>query len=112
MTYLRIANKAELLEKELVEGSVVAIYSELDEIRVGVEFMAKLLKRIPSTSFVPYPFIEKSIRKTVNVIKEKWLVEIISDDRFLNGKQLVRNIPVYHSTGLIHIKDEYEDEEE
>jgi hypothetical protein len=101
--------KLKLLPTSLVPGNILLIYKDMfNEV---VEFRAELLRPAPTwRDQEPYTFQEvKPDSKSVNAIRELWVVSVVSPSPFENGREFTRWIPKFHSEGLITIKDSFEE---
>ena len=99
----------------LREGMYVQVFLEQDDGTHKFECDAILIRKLDSWyTPEPFPIVDgcPKCRATINNIKEKWVVEFVSDDVFITGKQATRYIHKFHSYGVPHIRDEYDDEEE
>lgn len=99
--------KKEHLPQSLSQGAVVPIIMENNDGTYICECKAVLLERL-SSWFIPepFPFIEYSETDVVNAIKEKWKVMVKSDSVFDNGRKMVRWVYRFHSTGIISIRED------
>lgn len=87
---------------DIYPGMPVVIYDSDGKF----EFEAKVIKKTNSwRKKEPVPHIIHSETFSLNTISESWVVKIISDDPFQDGKEVVRWIPKLVSCGLIRIKE-------
>jgi len=97
----------------LEPGDIVSIRILTDGGEFKYECKARLLEKLYNwRDNEPVPVKELSPNLSVNAIKSKWKVEVVSDSVFDNGRQLVRWVYEFHSIGAIKIKDPEEKEED
>lgn len=92
---------------------VVNVFLEQDDGSYRFEGKAVLIER-RSTWYTPEPFpIVDSCNlcgTTTNNIKQKWLVDFITNDKFKKTYIVERNIHKFHSYGTPHVRDELDDQ--
>ena len=87
-------------------GDIVSIYILGDDGEYVLEGSARLIEKLPNwRTPEPIPIQEVSPNVSVNVLREKWKVEVVSNNPFDHGRRLIRWVNSYHSTGLIKIPD-------
>ena len=87
-------------------GNVVPIFILNDNGEFIYECTARLLEKLDSIRYLePIPIIDLSPDMSVNVLREKWSVEIISNSPFDHGRKLRRFVNAYHSTGVVKTKE-------
>jgi len=93
---------------EKKSGDIVSIYLKDDFGVYKKEGEAKLVRPVEGLfGNVPFPYEYcEECNSSINVVKKKWLVEFVSDNR--RGFVTSRYILEYHSKGLIKIFDEEE----
>lgn len=93
----------------LKKGMKVKVYLENDNGEFVFEGVA-ILKQKMGDQGEPFPVVEKCplCKRTVNNIKERWLVVFPMTSIFDRGYTTVRDIHRFHSYGTPHIRDEYD----
>jgi hypothetical protein len=100
--------------EELKPGMVVNVFIQQDDGKHKFEGKAKLIEEL-RTWYTPEPFpiIDHCpiCKQTTNNIKEKWLVQLVTEDPFVQSATFVRHIHKFHSYGTPHVRDEVDVEE-
>lgn len=97
--------------EELSEGDVVPIHIVAADGSKKYEGEARLLEPVNST-LEPQPYPVKRCYEcydTINAIRVRWKVKFVTGPN--KGFVTHRKVEVFYGTGIIHIKDELDEEE-
>lgn len=91
-------------------GNIVPIYILNDLGEFTYECTARLIEKLGNERYSePIPIKELSANVSVNVLREKWKVEVVSSNPFDHGRKMIRFVNAYHSTGVVKTKDYNDD---
>lgn len=94
-------------------GDIVSICILSDEGEFVYECEARLIEKLDNwRQSEPVPVRDITPHISINAVKSRWKVEIVSDNVFDNGRKMVRWVYSFHSIGRIKIKELEEKETE
>lgn len=100
--------KDQNLPNELKPGLIVPTFIEQKngEHKLEYEQVKLILNAKQWRELEPFIWKEgKPEKENINAIKEYWLVEVVNNTPFTNGRRFYRWVPRFHSKGLIKIND-------